>query len=309
MKKVRMLIDISAWKHYRGLKAGGVYDISEPDIEVFLRNKWAVPVEEETPREEPAPAEKPLTAYTAEALEEKPVTAYDKLAQLTQYHLTEIYGAYGTGKSRLVHHIAVEAQNAGKRVLFIDTEGGLADEHIRQLQNYWYIGDSIEALEDAVAWAKDHRSKYDLLVVDSVGHPVYVNYVEMESMDQKLKAYQRLAAVFRDMVRFARGERGVDFLMSERESKRKALAIATNHPVSEFAKIAKDLPPEEPLAPFGGQIHRVPKVILRCEPVELAPSRSVFRALTFKLRNMPKNVEAMRYTITKEGVSVEWKGV
>jgi hypothetical protein len=103
---------------------------------------------------------------------QRAVSSYEKLVALTEYHLAEIYGAYGVGKSRFVHHIAVEAQNAGKRVLFIDTEGGLLEEHIRQLRNYWYVGDSIEALEDAVAWAKEHRNSYDVLICDSVGHPV-----------------------------------------------------------------------------------------------------------------------------------------
>lgn len=228
-------------------------------------------------------------------------TAYDKLMDLTESHLAEIYGQYGTGKSRLAHHVAVEAQNAGKRVLFIDTEGGLLDEHVKQLKNYWYVGDSIEALEDAVAKAEKQRGNYDLLVVDSVGHPVYVNYVELLKMQQKLRAYQRLAMVFRDMVRFARGERGVDM------GKRRGLAVCVNHTVSEFSRIAKELPPEEPLDPFGGQIHRVPKVILRSELAEASPNRSVFRLLSFKLRGMPKNVEVGRFTIDSGGTKVEWK--
>jgi len=584
----------------------------------------------------------------------KPTTAYEKLLALTEAHLAEIYGSYGTGKSRLVHAIAVEAQNLGKRVVFIDTEGGLLDEHVKQLQNYWYVGDSIEALEDAVAKAKENRKDYDLLVVDSlpgytplilmdpqnkihvtsiedffhmvddpikntvrgeefkdvqnwkvyeygykhgcwvpikrvirhpydgelirinagsglidvspnhpivigngnfieaekitvgqrvsvphfenrakyhnsglfigstdlawlygffvadgcitnyhhprgrvkdptkgrtecvvfdntnqrlidraievldkelntnafcdektdggirvccygkeiydhfkqfytaskekkipywilnsperikeafisgyldgdghlegawtesqfsfsesshsvimgllwmikglegrswsvltradkpkavevrvnkgknnrkidprmvkkldrlhyqgwlydlevegghkfsagigpirvhnsVGHPIYVNYVELETMAEKLRAYQRLALVFRDMVRFARGERGVDL------GERKALAIATNHTISEFARVIKELPEEEPLGPFGGQIHRVPKVILRSEPVELTGERSVFKLVSFKLRNMPKDVEVARFTISKSGVEIKWR--
>ncbi|MBS7618968.1 hypothetical protein KEJ25_10365, partial [Candidatus Bathyarchaeota archaeon] len=115
-----------------------------------------------------------------------------------------------------------------------------------------------------------------------------------------LRAYQRLALVFRDMVRFARGERGVDL------GERKALAIATNHIVSEFSRIARELPPEESLNPFGGQIHRVPKVVLRAELVEATPERSVFRLLSFKLRNMPKNVEVAKYSIDRRGVRVEW---
>jgi len=228
--------------------------------------------------------------------------SYNKLMNLAEGHLAEIYGPYGCGKSRLLHSIAVEAQDIlGKKVLFIDTEGGLLDEHVEELKNYWYVGDSIEALEDAVASAKHHRKDYDLLIVDSVGHPVYVNYVELEGMAEKLRAYQRLAIIFRDMVRFARGERKVDL------GERKALAIAANHPVSEFARVAKDLPPEEPLNPFGGQIHRVPKVILRIELDEQTENRSVFKVLSFKLRGFAKGVEVARFTIDNVGVKIDWK--
>lgn len=236
-----------------------------------------------------------------------PITSYEVLIRLTEHHLCEIYGSYGTGKSRLVAHIALEAQRLGARVLFIDTEMGLPSEIAAQIKSYWYVGDSLEALEDAVAWAKDHRNDFDLLIVDSVGTPVYLNYIEFESMAEKLKAFQRLAAVFRDMVRFARGERGVDYdPKSPLDTRRKALSIAVNHCLSEFSRAIKEEPESEPLAPFGGSIHRVPKVILRVEPAELTSEKSVFNILTYKLRNMPKNLVIGKYTIDSRGVRVDW---
>jgi hypothetical protein len=227
--------------------------------------------------------------------------------QLTQGHLVEIFGSYGVGKSRLVAHIALEAQANGKNVLFIDTEYGLPLDIIKALKNYWYIGDQIDALEDAVAWARDHRNDYDLLIIDSVGTPVYVNYIELETMDQKLKAFQRLAAIFRDAVRFARGERGVDYDPKDpTRSKRQALAIAVNHCVSEFARVVKDLPESEPLSPFGGAIHRIPKAIIRVEPFELTEEKSTFKLLTYKFKDWPKNITIGTFTIDVNGVWVEW---
>jgi len=235
-------------------------------------------------------------------------TSYEVLLKLTQGHLCEIYGDFGVGKSRLVHHIALEAQNLGKRVLFIDTEQGLTEAMAKQLKNYWYIGDSIEALEEACQFAVKNRNDYDLLIIDSVGTPVYVNYVELESMAEKLKAFQRLATIFRDMVRFARGVRGEDYdPKNPLNSKRKALSIAVNHKVSEFARQVKELLEGEPLGPFGGAIHRIPKVILRVEPAEISEEKSVFNILTYKLRDMPKNVIIGQYIIDDNGVWVKWK--
>ncbi|MEM2618624.1 MAG: AAA family ATPase [Candidatus Hadarchaeales archaeon] len=235
----------------------------------------------------------------------KPVTAFERFLGLVGSHLVEIYGEYGTGKSRLVHHIAVEAQSIGKRVLYLDTEGGLADDHVKMLRNYQYVGDELDDLIEAVAWAKNNRDKYDLLVVDSVGHPVYVSYVELKGMDAKLRVYQELATVFRDMVRFARGERDKDF------GNRTGLAIAVNHTVSEFERVAdyviqhQPIPPEalsQPLRPFGGQIQRVPKLILRSEP-----DGDGFRLVVFKARDLAKGLELARFSVGEDEVRIEWK--
>jgi len=297
--KIRMRGSVASWKQYRNLESGRVYDLPKKDAERLISAGLAeeVPlefmgegVEERAEEAKPAPKEK---------------TAFDRLLELTDGHLCEIYGSYGTGKSRLVHSIAVEAQDAGKRVLYLDTEGGLTRAHVKQLKNYEYIGDELDDLTARVRWAKENRDKFDLLIVDSVGHPIYVNYVAMRGMDEKLKSYQELAAIFRDMVRFARGERGKDF------GKRLGLAIAVNHTTSEFSRISdfiyqhKPVPREafeQPLDPFGGQIHRVPKLILRSEPL----GDGSFKLVVFKARDLPKNHEVARFSIGKEGVSIEW---
>ena len=329
-----MLKDMLTWKNYKNLLEGQVYDLPEEDADFLLAygyadlaesgggavaSSWPGQLSESppsTPGREGGAGESgvggaeavtraPGILGEAEGKSPRlagkearpPAKSIEKLIALTDYHLVEVYGPYGSGKSRLVHALAVEAQKAGYRVLYIDTEGGLADSHVRQLQNYWYVGDEVDALEDAVRRTCEQRDKYDVLVVDSVGHPVYVNYVELEGMQEKLRAYQRLALVFRDMVRFARGERGKDL------GQRKALAVATNHPVSEFSRISKELPEEEPLSPFGGQIHRVPKLILRSEAV----GNGRFRLLVYKARNLPKDFEVARFQVTPEGVRVEWK--
>lgn len=276
--------------------ARGAFDKKPKDP--TLANFTPERLKESAPWPQPAPGPKEITVTVPPT---PTTTAYDKLVELVGYHLAEIYGVRGTGKSRLVHSIAVEAQEAGKRVLFLDTEGGLNEKHVKQLKNYEYIGDELEDLTKAVSQAKDHRGNYDLLIVDSVGHPVYVNYVTMGGMDEKLKSYQELATLFRDMVRFSRGEKGKDM------GKRFALSIAVDHTVSEFARIAKDLPTEAPLDPFGGQIHRVPKLIVRSEPVEFTSERSIFKLLTWKARDLPKNLEIAHFGIDSKGLLIDWK--
>jgi len=96
-----------------------------------------------------------------------------------------------------------------------------------------------------------------------------------------------------DSVRFARDGNG--------------LSIVTNQCVSEFTRVAKNLDEEEPLAPFGGKISFVPKLILRSEPLVRDLQKSEFRLLVFKARDLPRNFEVARFTIDGGGVKIDWR--
>jgi DNA repair protein RadB len=51
--------------------------------------------------------------------------------------VTTIYGPSGSGKTNLCLIAAIETVNSGKKVIFVDTEGGIAVERIKQLhQDY-----------------------------------------------------------------------------------------------------------------------------------------------------------------------------
>src|SRR3989338_11427426 len=49
--------------------------------------------------------------------------------------VTTIYGPSGAGKTNLCLLAAVKVAEAGKKVLFIDTEGGIAVERIKQMSS------------------------------------------------------------------------------------------------------------------------------------------------------------------------------
>jgi len=218
--------------------------------------------------------------------------AYDKFLGLVGHHTVQIYGDYGTGKSRFVHAVATEAQVTGRKVLYLDTEGSLSENHIKELQNYEYLGDDLDVLVKRVERAKEEKEKYNLLIVDSVGLPVLNAYARL-TLDKKLEAIQKLAPIMADTVRFARDGNG--------------LSIVTNQCVSEFTRVAKKLEEDEPLAPFGGKIGFVPKLILRSEPLIQDVQKSEFRLLAFKARDLPRNFEILRFTIDKEGIRIDWK--
>lgn len=231
----------------------------------------------------------PQNAVTPEA---PFMPAYDKFLSLVGNHTIEIYGDYGTGKSRLVQAVAVEAQLMGKKVLYIDTEGSLSEPHIKELQNYEYVGDDLQNLVTRVEKAKEEKEKYSLLIVDSIGLPVLNAYARLP-LEKKLEAIQKLAPIMADTVRFARDGNG--------------LSIVTNQCVSEFSRVAKDLPPDEPLGPFGGKIAFVPKLILRSEPLARDAQKSEFMLLVWKARDLPRNCEVARFTIDKLGLKIQWQ--
>ncbi len=51
--------------------------------------------------------------------------------------ITTIYGPSGSGKTNLCLIAAIKIAESGKKVLFVDTEGGIAVERIRQLSPQW----------------------------------------------------------------------------------------------------------------------------------------------------------------------------
>ena len=218
--------------------------------------------------------------------------AYEKLLSLVGHHTVQIYGDYGTGKSRFVHAVATEAQVLGRKVLYLDTEGSLSESHVKDLESYEYLGDDLDALVKRVEKAKKEKDQHDLLIIDSIGLPVLNAYARL-SLDKKLGAIQKLAPIMADTVRFARDGNG--------------LSIVTNQCVSEFTRVSKNLGEEEPLAPFGGKISFVPKLILRSEPLVQDVQRSEFRLLTFKARDLPRGFEVARFTIDGGGVKIEWR--
>lgn len=226
-------------------------------------------------------------------------TAFDKLLELVGNHLIEIYSDTGNGKSRLVYHIATEAERSGKKVLYLDTEKSLPVGYEKQLKNYEVhtaktaLG-LLRQLIERVRRARDED--FNLIVVDSIGLPVLAALPEM-SMRERGDAFQLMASLRFQMMGFA-FEHG--------------LTIATNQPVSELSYVgvggnAPKVSRNEPLPPFGGKSEFMAKLILRSEAIQKAPSKSIFKLAVYKAREHGQEYEFARFSIDNKGVSIEWK--
>ena len=176
---------------------GVVYDVDEGLADWIIEKDLGEKLEEEIPElfiETPTPIPTPPKPAA--------VTCYDKFMGLVGAHTVQIYGDTGTGKSRFVHAVAAEAQVAGKKVLYLDTEGSLSTAHEQQLENYEYIGPDLDSMIQRVRSAKMQRDQFDLLIVDSIGFPVLTSYASLH-LERRLQAILSLTNVMADSVRFA----------------------------------------------------------------------------------------------------------
>jgi DNA repair protein RadB len=92
--------------------------------------------------------------------------------------ITTVFGPSGVGKTNLALMCAVNVAQAGKRVLFIDTEGGIAVERISQIalskeqvlsKIFFFNPTNFEEQKEIFANLKDHVSEeIGLIVVDSI---------------------------------------------------------------------------------------------------------------------------------------------
>lgn len=281
MTRVKFLKDAGAVlctdNKARRFKAGEVADIHPKVADALTLEGFCRAVEKAELGKEARPTEQK--------------TAFDKLFGLVGNDLVEIFGDYGTGKSRLLGHIALEAQGAGKRVLFLDNENSLPRTVASRLQNYEYVGMKLQPLIDRVA---NLKPGIDLVCVDSIGFPVLCNYFEL-GLRERLTALGRMILLRAHLKEYA--------------VRNKGLAIATNQPVSEFAHsdMSPDqVPKNEPLPPFGGKGAFISKLLLRTEVEARNPTATDIALLTYKARDIPFDRKIAMFKIGDDGTELIW---
>ena len=95
--------------------------------------------------------------------------------------LTQIYGPPSSGKSNIALSIAVNVAKNGKKVVYVDTEGGISIDRIKQISGYDFPevanniivfepmdfqeqGDILRSLD---VWLRKNKDDTDLLILDS----------------------------------------------------------------------------------------------------------------------------------------------
>ena len=95
--------------------------------------------------------------------------------------ITQIFGPPGSGKSNIALVLAVNVAKQGKKVVYVDTEGGISINRIKQIagEDFSKIVNNIivfeptsfleqnENLKTIELWIRKHHDDVDLCVLDS----------------------------------------------------------------------------------------------------------------------------------------------
>lgn len=200
--------------------------------------------------------------------------------------ITTVYGPAGSGKTTLCLLASISAVKAGKKVLFVDSEGGFSIDRLRQLtKNDAEVLDKIIFLRPTTfaEQKKAFERLRDLMKSDDVGF-VVVDTIAMLyrlEMGQAEKVYE----VNKDL------GRQIGYL-TEIARKKSIPVLIANQVYSNFDERDK-------VNLVGGDILKYGSKCLI--ELQIAPDRKR-RAVIKKHRSIPENAEAM-FEIVPEGFS------
>jgi len=114
--------------------------------------------------------------------------------------ITQIFGSPSSGKSNLVLALAVNVAKTGKKAIFMDTEGGISIERVKQIagsdfseianrimvfepSNFQEQGDNIGAIE---LWLRKNHEDVDLFVLDSAVALYRVDDMKSSKLNKEL---------------------------------------------------------------------------------------------------------------------------
>ena len=114
--------------------------------------------------------------------------------------ITQIFGSPSSGKSNLVLALAVNVAKNGKKAIFMDTEGGISIERVKQIagsdfseiangimvfepSNFQEQGDNIGAIE---LWLRKNHEDVDLFVLDSAVALYRVDDMKSSKLNKEL---------------------------------------------------------------------------------------------------------------------------
>ena len=126
--------------------------------------------------------------------------------------VTQIFGSPSSGKSNVTLSLAVNVAKKGKKVVYIDTEGGISIDRIKQISGPYFsnVANNIivfeptdflqqsEHLRSIDVWIRKHSEEVDLIVLDSAVALYRVDDMKSYKLSKELrKQIQSLSNIAR----------------------------------------------------------------------------------------------------------------
>lgn len=218
--------------------------------------------------------------------------------------LIEVFGPSGSGKSEFAVQTAQSALNdAGKEVLFIDTERNIGEMDRIDGADYVYVpewhdiyhyvnGTSGSLSNDPFGENTTNKRSipggYDVVVLDSIGFPALIQYGKYRVADdaEQFKVFNELQVITGELKKYAQ--------------KNNALVIVTNQPKS-------DLSDAEDPDPFGDKSIFGFKEVWKTEKASSSEIRTKCNINAFRSRQSGKGKKLFQLDISNDGVEVESK--
>jgi DNA repair protein RadB len=196
--------------------------------------------------------------------------------------ITTIYGPAGSGKTTMCLICAISVTKSGKKVIYIDTEGGFSTERLKQLEGYGNDVLKNILILKPTNFEEQHKTfaKVSQMVNDKIGL-VVVDTISM--------LYRIECGKSRD-VKGCNNDMGVQIsLLSEITRKKGIPVLLTNQVYSDFDE-------KDAVKMVGGDILRYSSKCL----IELLKFKTRRKAVVIKHRSIPENKE-IEFEIIEKG--------
>jgi DNA repair protein RadB len=205
--------------------------------------------------------------------------------------ITVLYGPAGSGKTNFCVLAAVEQAKSGKKVIFIDTEGGFSAERIRQIDDN--AGKNIFLLQATRFFDQNEMMKkllnqinknVSLIIVDSI-----VMLYRLEASIAREKGDEKVRVINKTLAKQMS-------ILSEIARKKNIPVLVTDQVYSDFVKFEEKSLDEKKVHMVGGDLI---KYWAKCI-IELKKDGSRRKAVLRKHRSIPE--KEFSFIITNKGI-------
>jgi len=205
--------------------------------------------------------------------------------------IIEVFGPTRSLKTFLAYKFAVAKAEAGKEVIYIDTEGNMTKEQIEGLKKAGCKYEDIINFDKLVKRIQTLESGYDYVVIDSIGLPALGKFA-LSNMKEKGNILLNVQAILYVLKDYCRSNG--------------AVALVTNQPVSEMGKaeyFTYNGKRYLELPPFGDKGSFFVKEIYRTIPIKQSQSETVVDVVAWGSRILPKYAPVCR--LVRKGNELE----